>query len=183
MEELVGVINLYPWYALARKELCVRMSQVGGEAWGEKQYSDAALYIVSRSIISDIARSGQKRDYSDKDVEKLLAAYIDASKKESANRQGREIRIVGGDYFSQSQYNDVSKPTDKVFSSYAGKARSTAESDASPLEDPDFYTEPLAEIFAEQGYYEQAIKIYSRLILRYPEKNAYFASLIEKLKN
>ena len=26
MEELAGVVNLYPWFAAARKELCVRMS-------------------------------------------------------------------------------------------------------------------------------------------------------------
>ena len=34
---------------------------------------------------------------------------------------------------------------------------------------------------ADQGYYEQAKDIYSKLILAYPEKNAYFAALIEKL--
>ena len=46
----------------------------------------------------------------------------------------------------------------------------------------DFCTETLAEIYAEQGYPEEARRIYSKLILFYPEKSAYFASLIEKLK-
>ena len=32
-------------------------------------------------------------------------------------------------------------------------------------------------------YYEQAAKIYSRMRLLYPEKSAYFASLIGKLKS
>jgi hypothetical protein len=44
-----------------------------------------------------------------------------------------------------------------------------------------FCTETLAQIYADQGYYKQAKYIYSQLILRYPEKNAYFAALIEKL--
>ena len=46
----------------------------------------------------------------------------------------------------------------------------------------DFCTEALAQIYAEQGYYEQARAIYSQLSLRFPEKSAYFAALIEKLK-
>ena len=45
----------------------------------------------------------------------------------------------------------------------------------------DFCTETLAQIYAEQGYNEQAKQIYSKLSLRYPEKSVYFASLIEKL--
>ena len=44
-----------------------------------------------------------------------------------------------------------------------------------------FATETLAQIFVEQGRYEEAKRIYSRLILEIPEKSAYFASLIEKL--
>ena len=46
----------------------------------------------------------------------------------------------------------------------------------------DFCTETLAQIYADQGYPEQARQIYSRLSLRFPEKSAYFAALIEKLK-
>ena len=30
MDELTGVINLYPWFGGARKELCARMAKVGG---------------------------------------------------------------------------------------------------------------------------------------------------------
>lgn len=47
----------------------------------------------------------------------------------------------------------------------------------------DFCTETLAQIYAEQGYFEQAKRIYGKLILAFPEKSAYFASLIGKLDN
>lgn len=46
----------------------------------------------------------------------------------------------------------------------------------------DLATENLAQIMVRQGKTEKAIDIYEKLILKYPQKRAYFASCIEKLK-
>ena len=180
MEELVGLVNLYPWFGAARRELCERMVRSGGEGWGKEQFANAALYIGARSIISDIVRSARKTDWKDKDVEALLQSFI--APKETEPKA--EVRVVGGDYFSQAQYDGVRREGDNVFSHYAARAAEAA-SDAGDTDfaDTPFCTETLAQIYAEQGYYEQSRKIYSRLSLRYPEKSAYFASLIEKLDN
>ncbi len=46
----------------------------------------------------------------------------------------------------------------------------------------DVGTEYLAEIFLNQGKKDKAIKIYNSLMLRFPEKKAYFAGRIKKIK-
>jgi hypothetical protein len=195
MDELNGVIHAYPWFGAARIELCERMSKMGGSEWGKEQYADAAMYIASRSIISDIVRSSIKNDYSDKDVKTLLKRFIAPAGKGSTELvppesapdgkmpkpYRRTVSVAGGDFFSQDEYKDVTIEEDGYFSKF--KATKSEETDGKKWEDPElgFCTETLAWIYAEQGYRTEAKKIYSRLMLRYPEKFAYFASLIEKL--
>ena len=197
LAELEGVVNLYPWFGAARKELCRRMSELGEGAWSDERYADAALYICSRRIISELAHKGHKADYSDKDVKDLLRRYIDDGVGEVKEQgQSRRIIVVGGDYFSQQQYESVRREGDNAFGAIAREAVEAANS--SPASGPavpsspdggeaavDFVnlcTETLAEIYIDQGYPEQARQIYSRLSLRFPEKSAYFAALMEKLK-
>ena len=181
MDELAGVVHLYPWFASARKELCVRMSRLGGD-WGVEQYAEEALYIGDRRKVADLVRAGRKADCADKDVDRILRSWI-APEPAPVEEPERQVRVVGGDYFSQAQYNDVKRSDDNIFTRFAVKPRSDSPKDDRKGSDiADRYaTETLAEIFAEQGCIEEARRIYSRLILDNPEKSAYFAALIDKL--
>ena len=183
LDELVGTVGLYPWFGAARKELCLRMSRLGGSDWGDAQYADAALYLGDRRQISDLVRSSRRPDLSDKDLGALLKAFIaPAVPAEEEAPAPRTVRVARGDYFTQAEYDRVRTGEDKVFSRFAAKVKSEPGEPAAPVEIEDrFCTETLAQIFAEQGYFEQAKNIYSRLGLFYPEKSAYFAALIEKL--
>ena len=197
LDELNGVVNLYPWFGGARKELCRRMSELGEGAWSDERYADAALYVGSRRIIANLAHKGHKVDYSDLQVKELLRAYIDEGVGEIRDEgQPRRVIVVGGDYFSAKQYDAVRQEGDNDFAAMArspigsgmtGKdGMSLPAGPAIPQSEEDFTdfcTETLAQIYADQGYPEQARQIYSRLSLRFPEKSAYFAALIEKLKN
>ena len=189
LDELNGVVNLYPWFGLARKELCRRMSELGEGAWSDERYADAALYIGSRKIIARLAHKGHKSDYSDSEVKELLRAYIDEGVGEVQDPgQDKRVIVVGGDYFSARQYEAVRQEGDNDFAAMAKRgvdsaAAGISQGDAEAAADfTDFCTETLAQIYADQGYPEQARQIYSRLSLRFPEKSAYFAALIEKLK-
>ncbi len=178
MDELAGVVNLYPWYSAARKELCRRMAGIGGESWGVSQYADQAMYISDRRSVAAIMAEGVKEDYSDKNLESLLKAYITIEdKKEVATR---EVRAPGGDFFSQSEYEKVKRVEDNVFSSFRAKKKPAQDEKSEDLS-LEFCTASLAEIYCDQGYYDQAKRIYGKLILAFPEKSAYFASLIDKI--
>ena len=180
LDELMGVVNLYPWFGGARKELYLRMSRMGVDMWSDSQCSDAAMFLPSRRILSDLIRASRTQNLEDADVESIIKSYI-AEEEQKSEHQGRRVYAGAGDYFSQEDYDKVKRSEDNVFSRYASKAR--PEKPGTAPEEPvfDIFTETLAQIYAEQGYYEQAKDIYSKLILAYPEKNAYFAALIEKL--
>ena len=181
LDELVGVVNLYPWFGGARMELCERMSRMGG-GLGESQYADAAMYVASRSKMATMIRASVSHDWTDADVEKLLKSYISEKEvSETEVSQQRRVHVVGGDYFSQDDYDRVRRSDDGVFSRYAAKAKQEKSYEDVKGAEFDLYTETLAQIYLEQGYPEQARNIYSKLILANPEKNAYFAALIQKI--
>jgi len=163
--ELTELIALYPWFSAARVELCKRKFRTG-----EAGFAEAALYIGSRKLLYDLANENDGKRYWDKDVDEIL--------REAPRRK---VRTVGGDFFSQDQYDDVRQDSDAMFADLSSRIQpSKPEAENDDLL-KQFCTETLAQIYADQGYYKQAKYIYSQLILRYPEKNAYFAGLIQKL--
>ena len=245
--DLMELIKEYPWFGAARKELCARMSGIGGNDWGTVQYADAAMYIPSRELIAEMVLAAPADGSAVRDAAAVIKEYIApsapagsamaagtrtaASAAASAGLAGvdpvrvaaaagpagvdpapaaasagtraaapaaasagevgasaasgqvyrRTVVPVGGDFFSKEEYASVTRESDKVFSHFKA-ARSEADEEGK-WKDPElgFCTETLGRIYAEQGYFDEAKKIYSRLMLRYPEKSAYFASLIRKL--
>jgi hypothetical protein len=186
LEELLGIVSLYPWFGGARKELCTRMAAMGDDAIGDEQFVAAAMYLPSRKKVSDIVRRASDRTLTDGDVETIVKSYVVDNKpveeENPAPVQRKRVFAGAGDYFSQEEYDNARHEEDNVFSRYAAKARKERPSQAVHSEPAfEFFTETLAQIYVEQGYYEHAKEIYSKLILAYPEKNAYFAALIQKL--
>ena len=92
LDELMGVVNLYPWFAGARKELCVRMSHMGVDIMEESQCAEAAMYLPSRRILSDIRRASRTQVWKDCDVEEII--NIQPAGNKAKPYQVKQIRNI-----------------------------------------------------------------------------------------
>lgn len=165
IQDLTSLLEQYPWFASARKELCRRLFATEDEAWRLSQYAEHLVYMPSRSAFYDFMQSVPK---------------VSLEKPEEHVTTGSSSRVLPGDFFSEEAYKNLEGNFVPVFQ-FTG---TPSKSEEAPLGDEiDFCTETLAEIYIEQGYFDQAKQIYSKLLLANPEKSVYFASLIEKIDN
>ncbi len=100
------------------------------------------------------------------------------------------IFVVGGDYFSKDDFAQLEE-CERAVEMKLGAPADNVERDAGTMmctdvtdyDSLDFVTETLAKIYADQGYYDKAIEVYAKLILLYPEKSTYFATLVNEIKS
>ena len=130
-------------------------------------------------------------------IEDVKAAAAEAIAEAKKERAGSPVVTtikyipVGGDYFSREDFEQLEREDGGLPSEAAHLATGSSVRDSNVssvigpdgkvnFEDPEFYTETLGQVYAQQGYYEQAIEVFSKLILLYPEKSAYFAALVKE---
>lgn len=128
------------------------------------------------SATEGTASSKKKRRDKDGNPMDELIAEIQNSKQELApesDKQKQQIEIIN--QFIRVQPS-ISNPRDRVPS--AG--------DLMPIKSGEFgdniVSETLVEILLKQGKKDKAIEVLKKLIWKYPQKKAYFASQIEELK-
>ena len=184
--ELEKLVMEYPWFAYARKHLLLKMADNGREHF-EMQLKKCTAFIPSLKDICRMAR----------EIEPAVEDSFTVIDFEEINRDIESVKssdstkyiVIGGDYFTKEDFDSL----EETNSFTVGRFGSADDSQVVEKENytkvksgvvPDsFYTETLAGIYAEQGYYEEAMKVYAKLILLYPEKSAYFATLVNKVKS
>ncbi len=193
--DLEKLITEYPWFSYARMELFLRLAENGLDFTMEQLKSCSAFLPSLQSIYYKAAESDKNSldipviDFNEINREIVVnKAENEVVDSNPAKNETRYI-LVGGDYFTKEDLESV----DGGQSFSIGRFGSVEDSEYVENEKvvgeensdvPDgFYTETLARIYAEQGYYEEAMKVYAKLILLYPEKSAYFATLVKKVKS
>jgi len=141
--------------------------EVPEEEQQEEEESQEEEELTSETLIKAVMKD--EKDMEEPEVPEIPQVdVVERERRESKNQKLIE-RFIHGD---------------------AGPIRANAETNlkgdvsvASIREHDGFITDTLAKIYVKQGLFAKAIYAYEKLSLKYPEKSAYFAAQIEKIKN
>jgi len=157
----------------------------------KKYLKSTAIYTRDRKILFDFIKNIQnqndkvffnKNEITSALVENKISDSIEISEQNS---------FVDWLKLSNLKPIDRSKETQAIdkFISKKPKIRIEANETQSDNDKNDdlanqsgFMTETLAKLYLNQKNYEKAIQSYKILILKFPEKNSYFADQIKKIK-
>ena len=162
-------------------ELILKLAEISKETAREKLRESFSFVPFPEWIATKIegVENTKKRTENDKVIQSQI-------------QQAKKIFVVGGDYFSREELESVNNENEAKADSPAipleaarslERERAVKRDGANSVVDPlIFYTETLAQIYTQQECWREALDVYSKLILLYPEKSVYFASLVNDIK-
>ena len=108
---------------------------------------------------------------------KKLFEKLNSSKIDTKNSMSEDFKYTFFEWIDKMRVkndNQSNKIEPEFFSSVKLAKKSILEND-------DFVTETLANIYFNQGHYNKAIDAFKKLILKFPEKSTLFANKIEEI--
>ena len=151
----------------------------------------------TQSIRSESQKPEQKAD-QDQQIEDDLAEIEAAKRRIEALLSGKPIEEVAEEKKSKKPLSEKKKNQIEIIEKFIqnepqmdrdklAEAESKTDiedlANKSLLKERDYETETLAKLMVKQGKLQKAENIYKKLSLKFPEKSAYFATQIEKLKS
>ena len=166
--ELQQLLEDHPWFTVARRQA---LSRQGDD-------EEALRRAVGRDAIFFLSRDEMLR---------LLTGKVKPEEEPVPEKPAHsQYYVVGGDYFGKEDFERLEEEgfsvTTPVFGARAGSVEYAPAPAVEVDADRTMVSETLAKIYADQELYQRSIEIYEKLILLNPEKSAYFAALIEKVK-
>ncbi len=196
----------YPWF-VPLKVLLVRHYSIEGDRDAESEVRRSFLTalhgLTYHSVLEKCVVKDRQIDYSD-----VVDAYIVGEAGDDAAEDGHgaalggdecvKDRDVKADRFQQQDTAEKSRTqtsetltNDDVIRRFLNKnpgpirpddtAHPQADTTSSEQIGDEVVSESLAGIYAAQGLNDEAIRLYRKLCLKYPEKSAYFATRIVEL--
>ncbi len=200
--ELDTAVKQYPWFSYLRQVLMEKLYKVDKEAFRQK-LAEVAVFLSSRKTLYDRINACVDNT-QEEDITAVQTEDVVVEEYEPVHKP--KVVVVGGDFFTKEDLKTINPEEDMELklrnspfyrpAEHAEKAEDTVEGtkgkEKSSLytadgkvnfDDLAFCTETLGHIYAQQGFYDKAIEVFSKLILLYPQKSAYFAALVNDLKN
>ena len=156
-----------------------------------KFLSLTAAYTRDRKILFDFIKNSQNQNdkvyFNKNEIKSIL---IDNKSNEKLIKD--ENSFVDWLMISNLKPIDRTIENDKIDKFISEKPKIRVEANQQELIDDrsddiinqdGYMTETLAKLYLNQKNYEKAIQSYKILILKFPEKNSYFADQIKKIKN
>lgn len=169
LAELSALREQYPASSAVAFLYARALRQLDAERY-EKEKKKLLLAIVSRPLLMQYAFPIE--EYSAPQTEKI----------EPADSTPAEIERVEEPEFIDELIDKFTNNAPKIKCEPEKPEAAVNYGKTSCVENPEIVSETLAVIFAQQGYYGKAMKIYKKLCLQNPEKSSYFAAQISKLK-
>ncbi|MFT6323275.1 MAG: hypothetical protein ACJAWO_000827 [Halieaceae bacterium] len=143
----------------------------------EIESSNAAIVKTTKSPTNKEIEVNETQKFSDwltiLDQDRLKN-WRDKDASENTESGPTENDII--DSFLQKDTNVISPTNDNIEFTPSNLAR------LSIVDDEDFVTETLADIYLTQGNLPKALSAYNKLLLKYPKKKTYFAARIDKIE-
>ena len=161
----------------------------------KKHLRIAAAFTKNREVlfdfINDIQNQNEKIYFNKNEIKKVLneSPILEKDQKIEYNSfvdwlNLTNIKPIDRENQTKKIDDFISKEPKIKVNTYSEEESIKVDSDV--LMDAGFMTETLAKLYVNQKNYEKAIQSYKILILKFPEKNSYFADqikIIKKLKS
>ena len=196
VQQLEQFASQYPWCGIAHQLLLEAYHLNNNEKEAGNYAPMAAIYAITRHYLYQRLQQikSQKNAPPASRPEKKTPESLEL--KVSAPIRKEPANIPSGEYFSSDDLSFINPGDDVIGRFITEKPRiSPLSSSLMGIENTflptqtglyapeDMVTETLARIYADQGLYTRAIDVYEKLSLREPKKSAYFAVLIQNLRN
>ncbi len=160
-------------YALERKQLFTLITSNKSESIKEESLSK--IEVSTDKSPEESLEIGKPLQF-DETESHSFSEWLALSKVKKIKRKEKPKKVDLVDDFIKKE-TGISKPKKGTFFKAIDVAKESL------IENDELVTPTLAKVYLEQGHYEKAIYAYQKLILKYPEKNSFFATQIELINN
>jgi len=200
--ELKEIIDDYPYFPAARMLYLRNLKNINSYKF-EQELAKHAIFIPDRALLFrlldvQVINSGRFEllPYDEDAFNsffKTKSEYLDKTETRYFNYQVTDSFQLIDEPFLKDEKVDVPTGSDLIDQFINGVITDTPLIELTPETGKilsensnqigeDLITETLANVYLKQGLYSEALESYQKLSLKFPEKNSYFATQIEKIK-